>query len=129
MIKNIPLYCQECHNVDIFSDFSSFFLFIQRKWDLIWQSMDIETRKKIGQSRIVGRLTIEQVTPKQLRKFLEKNQYVTYACRDCHAFHSETWYKANGYPNATRYGRVIADKDYADKHKEEIYALHRLMNR
>jgi hypothetical protein len=91
--------------------------------------MDEEKKKKIGKDRVVGRLTIEQVSPKQLRKFLKKDHYVTYACRDCFAYHSETWYKANGYPNAVRYGRVVADKDYVDNHKEEVYQLQRLMNR
>jgi hypothetical protein len=100
-----------------------------RKWDLIWQNMSPETRNKTEQSRIVGRLVIEQVTPKQLRKFLLRNHHITYACRDCFARHSEMWYQANGYPNAIRVGRVIVDKDYADKHKDEVLNLQREMNR
>jgi hypothetical protein len=91
--------------------------------------MDEETRKKIGKDRVVGRLTIEQVSPKQLRKFLEKNQYITYACRDCFAYKSELFYTANGLANVVRYGRVVADRDYAERHKEEVYQLQREMNR
>jgi hypothetical protein len=130
-LKRIPIYCQECHNVDIFSDYGVFFLFLKRKWDLIWQHMSPQDQYTASLSKVVGRLTLDEdiASPKKLIKHLKQNEFITYVCRDCFAYHTEQWYKANGYPNAVRYGRVITDKDYVGQHREEVYNLQMEMNR
>jgi hypothetical protein len=127
-LKNVPIYCRECHQVDIFADFPAFHDFVNRKWDLIWQEMDDNHKYNVTTQRVVGPIKLRNITPKQLRDIIEEKEYLEYVCRNCFFRATKDWYEKNGYDVVSE-GRVICNRPYYEEHKQEVIELARRMRR
>jgi hypothetical protein len=128
-IKNVAIFCQQCKQVDIFPDYSAFFDFVNRKWDLTWQEMDDNHKFNVSSQRVVGPLNLRNLTPKQLRNILLEKEYLEYICRTCVFRVSVDWYEKNGYDIVTEGRTVICNRPYYEQHKDEVIELARRMRR
>jgi adenylyl- and sulfurtransferase ThiI len=118
MIKDIPVFCQLCKDVDILPTFGTLHNFVNRKWDLIWQSMSEQERVKTNMSKIVGYIQIT-LDAKRVRNAIKKETYITFYCRRCMAIETCKWYQSHGY-NAIRYGNVVADINWAEQNMKQV---------
>lgn len=120
MKREIPVFCNQCKGVDIL-DLNQYAKFVARKWDLIWQNMPVEERRKAAASKIVGPIDLV-VNVKKLGKVIREHGSVDYGCRRCVAIAVDNWYKRKGY-NSVRYGNIVVDINYYEQHQKEVSAL------
>jgi hypothetical protein len=117
MIKHIPIYCKQCHAIDIVG-IGMFQRMVQRKWDLIWQNMSMEEKQKAFDKKIPGPID-RTISPKKLRDILNKDGQIEFGCRKCLASVTDDWYKRQGY-NSVKYGNVVVDINYYEAHQKEV---------